>query len=151
MRHRFDRHHAVTLSRLSLIVASDERFKANRKIRCLHKCPGEILVPIFCVATAFAFAVGKLLAPHAPAVRSKVSHLRKSSDVSSLQHDRQRQGLPDAVHRDKIAISVSRLRITVRFALTASARLALENRASTFSLLSCLIRLALIDEPVLRE
>ena len=58
----------------------------------------------FSVAAAFALAVGKFLTAHTPAVRSKVSYLGKSADVSGLQHDRKSQGLPDAAHAKPIPI-----------------------------------------------
>src|SRR5215472_5616434 len=104
VRYRLNRHHPVSLGLLPLIISSDERVKANRKIRCLHKRPRQILVAVFRVASSFAFAVGKLLTSHTPTVRGKVPHLRKSPDVPGLQHDGQRQGLTNAVDRQQIPI-----------------------------------------------
>ena len=51
VRYRLNRHHPVSLGLLPLIISSDERVKANRKIRCLHKRPRQILVAVFRVAS----------------------------------------------------------------------------------------------------
>jgi len=56
------------------------------------------------VAAPLAFAVGKFFTPHTPAVRGKVSHLRKSPDVAGLQHDRQRQDFSDPTNGKQIPI-----------------------------------------------
>src|SRR5215471_12412664 len=51
VRYRLNRHHPVRLGLLPLIISSDERVKANRKIRRFHKRPRQILVAVFRVAS----------------------------------------------------------------------------------------------------
>jgi hypothetical protein len=103
VRHRFERHHAVTLGFLSLIKTLDPRTIADGKVGRFDKRPGQILVPVLGITLAFAFAVADLLIAHTPAVRGKVSHRRKSLYLSGLQHDRERQYLPDSRHGFKKA------------------------------------------------
>src|ERR687895_620087 len=92
--HCFDGHNGVALGFLFLIEALDLRIKADRKVGGLYKRPGQIPVAVFGIAASFTFAVADSLTPHAPTVRSVVSDTGKSLDLSSLQHDRQRQDGP---------------------------------------------------------
>src|SRR6266498_1028671 len=101
--HRFDLYHGLSLGFLSLIEPSNQRFIANGKIGRFHKRPTEILIAVLGIALAFAFAIADLLTAHTPAVRSEVADTGKSPDISGLQHDRERQSLPDPAHRQKIA------------------------------------------------
>src|SRR5215468_8719579 len=79
VRHRFDRHNLVALRFLFLIEAFDSRIKADRKIGGLHKCPGQILVAVFGVATSFSFTVADFLAPHTSTVRSVIASRSRQS------------------------------------------------------------------------
>ena len=103
MSYRFDRHHAVTLGFLSLIETLNPRLIADCKVGRFHKRPGQILIPVLSVAAAFAFTIADLLTAYTPTVRSEVAHTGKSPHVSGLQHDRQRQNLPDTGNRLKKA------------------------------------------------
>src|SRR6266576_3494849 len=98
MGHRLDGDHSLSLGLLSVIESANQRFKANGKVGRFHKRPTEILIPVLSIALAFALAVANLLAAHTTTVRSKVSYAGKSPDISSLQHDRERQSLPDPAH-----------------------------------------------------
>ena len=62
VRHRFERHHGVTLGFLSLVETANLGTKPDRKVGRFHKRPAQILIPVIGVAAAFAFAVGKFLA-----------------------------------------------------------------------------------------
>jgi hypothetical protein len=46
------------LGRLAIIVAAKAAIEAACHLRSLSKCPTQIAIAIFSVATAFAFAVG---------------------------------------------------------------------------------------------
>jgi hypothetical protein len=65
--------------------------------------PRQILIAVLGVALAFCLAVADLLTPDTPAVRSEVSHTGKSPYVPGLQHNRERQDLPDPRHGFKKA------------------------------------------------
>ena len=95
MRHRLDRQYTMSLGFLSLVESLNLGMKPDRKVGRFDKRPGQILVAVLGIAAAFAFAVADFLTADTPAVRSKVSHARKSPDVAGLQHDRQCQDLPD--------------------------------------------------------
>jgi hypothetical protein len=71
VRHRFERHHWVALGFLSLVETANLGTKPDRKVGRFHERPAQILIPVLGVAAAFAFAVGKFLAAHTPAVRKR--------------------------------------------------------------------------------
>src|ERR671919_3156517 len=84
VRHCLDGHNRVALGFLFLIEAFDPRAKADRKIRCLYKCPGQILIAVLGIAASFTFAVADFLASHPPTVRRVIADTGKSLDLSSL-------------------------------------------------------------------
>ncbi len=57
MRHRFDRHHTLSLGLLSLIETLNLGVESDRKVGRLHKRPGQILIVILGVTLAFFLAV----------------------------------------------------------------------------------------------
>src|SRR6266702_4826063 len=63
VRHRLGRDHRIRLGRFALVIAFDLRMVAHGKVRGLHKCPGQILVTVFRVASPLTFAVTESLAP----------------------------------------------------------------------------------------
>lgn len=57
MRHRLARYYRIRLSAFALIEPLHRRVITNRKIRRLHKCPGQILVAVLGVPLPLAFAI----------------------------------------------------------------------------------------------
>src|SRR6266498_2499893 len=98
VRHRFDGHHNLGLGLLSLIETLNLAIEPDREVSRFHKRPGQILIPVLGIAAPFAFAVADLLTAHTPTVRSVIAYRSKSPYVPGLQHDRERQNLPDPRH-----------------------------------------------------
>ena len=103
VRHRLDRHHGFGLGFLSLVETLDLGVEPDREVSRFHKCPGQILIPVLGIAAPFALAVADLLTAHTPTVRSVIADRGKSPYVPGLQHDRERQNLPDPRHSLKKA------------------------------------------------
>lgn len=98
MRHCFDSDNRIALGFLFLIEAFDSRIIADGKIGGFHKRPGQILIAVFGIGTAFTFAVADFLTPHTPTLRSVVSNTGKSLDLSGLEHDGERRDGADPRH-----------------------------------------------------
>jgi len=85
VRHRLDGHHTVSLGLLSLVETLDPGVVPDGKVGRLHKCPGQILIPVLGIALALFLAVADLATVHTAAVRSEVPHTGESADLPGLQ------------------------------------------------------------------
>ena len=66
--HSLDGHNPMGTGTLALVVALDLRVVTHRKVRRLHKGPGQVLVAVLGVSTALTLAVAQVLAADASAV-----------------------------------------------------------------------------------
>jgi hypothetical protein len=100
MSHGFAGHNGIGFSLLPLMEPLHKGIIPPRKVRRLHKRPGQILIAIFRVALAFAFPIAHLGAPHTPAVGRILADRGKAPNIPGLQHDGQRQNVADATDRE---------------------------------------------------
>src|SRR5208283_2288990 len=86
VRQCLDRQDAVGLVLLAIVEALGLRTVAHGEVRRLHKCPGEVLVPVPGVAFTLLLAIAFPQAVHAAAVGTEIAHLRKATNAARLEH-----------------------------------------------------------------
>src|SRR4030095_328271 len=73
VRQRLDRQDAIALALLACIKTLGLRTATQSEVRRLHKCPGQVLVPVLRVAFPLLLAIALPKAVHAAAVGSEIS------------------------------------------------------------------------------
>jgi hypothetical protein len=98
VRDRLQGDHLMAFTLPTLIEPFDLRVKADGKVGRLHKCPSQIRIAVFGVASPFDLAVAQALALDAATVGGKISDVRKASNRPRFSHNRQRQNVANAGH-----------------------------------------------------
>ena len=102
MRDCFSSDYYFCFGELLLIVTLDRIVITNGKVRRFYECPGQILVSIFGIGTAFLFAIAVSRATDTTTVRGIMTHSIKSFNVTGFQHDRQRQSEPNSIYAGEL-------------------------------------------------
>ena len=84
MCHCFSGNDHFCFGQLFLIIAFHGVVITDSKVRSLYECPGQILIPIFGVCTAFLFTITVSGTANTTAVRGIITHLIESTNITSM-------------------------------------------------------------------
>ena len=93
--HRFDRDDAVAFALFALIKFFRRFAIANSKVSRFDVGPSQIAVTIFCIASAFLFAVGDVTAAHTTTVGRIIADVSEAINIARFKQDDRCQNRAD--------------------------------------------------------